>query len=114
MALFFDQAWFDAKLAQRGLDRAVLAAVSGLSPDDLALVFKDQRELTLAEVAAFAELLGVSPAQIAEHAGRGTPQPRQEPGASPGAHTDPAVLSGRLDQIERRLLRIEQALGIGR
>ena len=75
MALFFDAEWFDARLAERGLSRAVLASVSGMSEAELTLAFKDQRELSAAEVAAFAELLGVTPAQVAHHAGVSTPVP---------------------------------------
>jgi len=75
MALFFDADWFDAQLSERGLSREVLAAVAGLRPDELALVFKDQRELSAAEVAAFAELLGVTPAKVADRAGVSTPVP---------------------------------------
>jgi hypothetical protein len=60
MALFFDAAWFDARLAERGLTRATLAAVGGLSEADLELLFKDQRELSPGEVVIFAELLGAA------------------------------------------------------
>jgi transcriptional regulator with XRE-family HTH domain len=60
MALFFDAPWFDGKLAERGLSRAVLAAAAGLGEAELAEVFKDQRELSAGQVAAFAELLGVT------------------------------------------------------
>ena len=35
MALFFDQPWFDTRLAERGLTRAVLAAATGLTEADL-------------------------------------------------------------------------------
>ena len=36
MALFFDGAWYDQRLSERGLSRAVLAAVAGIasSPRD--------------------------------------------------------------------------------
>ena len=54
MALFFDYAWFERKLAARGLSRGGLAAAAGLSAEDLALVFKDQKELSAGQVAAFA------------------------------------------------------------
>ncbi|MDB5431195.1 MAG: DNA-binding protein [Caulobacter sp.] len=81
MALFFDRDWFDARLAERAISRDVLAAVSGISPTELDDVFKDQRELSVAEVAAFAELLGVTPAEIAHHAGVSTPVPGQDAGA---------------------------------
>lgn len=97
MALFFDPDWFDAKLAERGLSRAVLAAVSGMSEADLALVFKDQRELSAAEVAAFAELLGASPAEIAEHAGISTPVPADDP-------------LERIAALERRMAALEAEL----
>jgi uncharacterized protein YceH (UPF0502 family) len=69
MALFFDQAWYDARLAERGLDRAVLAAAAGMSEAELALAFKDQRELSMREVSVFAELLGVPAAEAASRAG---------------------------------------------
>ncbi len=98
MALFFDVAWFEALLTERGLDRAPLAAGAGMSQAELGLVFKDQRELSAAEVAAFAELLGASPAEIAEHAGVSTP--------TPGADASEA----RLTRIEARLAAVEAAL----
>ncbi len=102
MALFFDRDWFDAKLAERGLSRAVLAAVSGMSEADLALVFKDQRELSAAEVAAFAELLGASPAEIAEHAGVSTPVPVEDPLARI------AALEQRVAVLEAELARLRR------
>lgn len=58
MTLFFDAAWFEGKPKERGLSRAVLARVAGLTPDELVLVFKDQREVSAGQVSAFAELLG--------------------------------------------------------
>ncbi|WP_293677633.1 helix-turn-helix domain-containing protein [uncultured Phenylobacterium sp.] len=79
MALFFDASWFDGKLAERGLSRAVMAAVAGLSEAELALVFKDQREVSAGQVAAFAELLGASAAEVAERAGVSTPRPSEDP-----------------------------------
>lgn len=75
MALFFDKAWYEARLAERGLDSAVLAAAAGLSEAELTLAFKDQRELSMREVSAFAELLGVSPAEAASRAGVRPPPP---------------------------------------
>ena len=101
MALFFDADWFDARLAERGLTRATLAAVCGLSEADIALLFKDQRELSPGEVVIFAELLGAAPAEIADRAGVSTRAPVADP------------LEARLGAIEERLARIEAAL-IGR
>ena len=75
MALFFDAEWFNARLAERLLSPEALAAASGMDLADLALVFKDQRELSAAEVAVFAEMLGATPGEIALHAGVSTPIP---------------------------------------
>lgn len=69
MALFFDAGWYDQRLSERGLSRAILAAAAGMTEAELALAFKDQRELSVKEVAAFAELLGVSPGEAASRAG---------------------------------------------
>jgi uncharacterized protein YceH (UPF0502 family) len=94
MALFFDAAWFDAALAERGLSRAVLAAAAGLTEPELDLVYKDQRELSPREVAAFGEVLGVGAAEIARQAGVSTPTPR---------HEEPT----RLDRLEARVAALE-------
>ncbi|MFZ5668627.1 MAG: DNA-binding protein [Pseudomonadota bacterium] len=99
MALFFDQSWFEARLAERGLSRAVLAAAGGLSEAELALAWKDQRELSSAEVAAFAELLGVTAAEVADRAGISTPRP----GADPLARI--AALERRVAALEAELAR---------
>ena len=75
MALFFDASWYDERLAERGLTRAVLAAAVGLTEVELALIFKDQRELSIREVSVFAEVLGVSIAEAASRAGVRPPPP---------------------------------------
>ncbi len=98
VALFFDVAWFEARLDERRLNRAALAAGAGMSEAELALVLKDQRELSAAEVTAFAELLGATPAEIAEHAGVSTPVPRAD------------AANDRLARIEARLAAVEAAL----
>lgn len=97
MALFFDSGWFDARLAERGLSREVLAAAAGMSVAELALAFKDQRELSATEVAAFAELLGETPAEVADRAGVATPVPREDP-------------AGRIAALERRVAALEAEL----
>lgn len=97
MALFFDVEWYEARLAERGLSRAVLAAVSGMSEAELGLVFKDQRELSAAEVAAFAELLGVEAAEAATRAGVGVRAPGMDPLA-------------RIAELERRVAALEAKL----
>ena len=103
MALFFDAPWFDGKLAERGLDRVALAAMAGLSETDLALVFKDQRELSAGQVAAFAELLGVTPAEVADRAGVSTPVP----GVSGDVGQKIAALERRVAALEAALARLK-------
>ena len=100
MALFFDAPWFDAKLSERDLSRSVMAAVAGLSDAELAEVFKDQRELSAGQVAAFAELLGVTPAEVADRAGVSTPTP----GASADARI--AALEKRVAALEAEIARL--------
>ena len=103
MALFFDAAWFDARLGERGLSREAMAAVAGLSPADMALVFKDQREVSALEVAIFAELLGVEPAEVAAHAGVSTRIPGQD---DAGARI--AALERRVAALEAELARLRE------
>lgn len=100
MALFFDQAWYDARLAERGLDRSVLAVAAGLSEAELALVFKDQRELSMREVAVFAELLGVTPAEAASRAGVRPPPV--------GDSQRIAVLEARVAALEAELAALKR------
>jgi hypothetical protein len=99
MALFFDAEWFDARLAERGLSRGVLAAAAGMSRAEVDLAFKDQRELSAGEVAVFADLLGVPAGEVADRAGVSTPTPGQ---ASP--------VEGRLQGLERRVAVLEAEL----
>ncbi|HEY8618147.1 DNA-binding protein [Phenylobacterium sp.] len=99
MALFFDAEWFDARLAERGLSRRVLAAAAGMSEADINLAFKDQRELSAGEVGVFAELLGVDAREVADRAGISTPTPGQ---ASP--------VDERLAALERRVAALEAEL----
>jgi uncharacterized protein YceH (UPF0502 family) len=100
MALFFDAEWFDARLAQRGLSREVLAAGAGLSDAELALAYKDQREISTREVALFAELLGVEAGEVARRAGVSTPAPGQADEARI------AVLERRVAALEAEVARL--------
>ena len=100
MALFFDAAWYDAKLFERGLTRVVLAVAAGMDEADLALAFKDQRELSMQEVSVFAELLGVSIAEAASRAG-----------VRPPAVSDAqrlAALEARVAALELELARLKR------
>jgi len=96
MALFFDAAWFDAKLASVHLARGDLARALGLSESQIAEMWKDQRELSAAQVAIIASLLGVNAKEIAERAGISTPIPQDN--------------SMNMSQLDARLARIERSL----
>jgi len=103
LALFFDAPWFDGKLEERGLSRAVMAAVAGLSEDELALVFKDQREVSAGQVSAFAELLGVPAAEVADRAGVSTPAP-----AASAADAQIQALEKRVAALEAEIAKLRR------
>ncbi|MGZ6049772.1 MAG: helix-turn-helix domain-containing protein [Phenylobacterium sp.] len=103
MALFFDAEWFDERLAERGLTREVMGAAAGLSAAELALVFKDQREISAADVAVFAELLGVTSAELANRAGISTPVP----GQIAGTDAKLAALERRVAALEAEVARLK-------
>jgi len=105
MALFFDQLWYDARLAERGLSRTVLAAVAGMTGEELALAYKDQRELTAAQIAAFAELLGVPLAEAARRAGVGVHA--AAPAEVPPLERRVAVLEARVAALEAEIARLK-------
>jgi transcriptional regulator with XRE-family HTH domain len=92
MALFFDSRWFDARLEALGLSRADIAGALGITSEQLAEMWKDQRELSANDVRILSALLAVGPEEIARRAGVSTPVPRID------------------DPISERLNRIEQAL----
>jgi transcriptional regulator with XRE-family HTH domain len=102
MALFFDQAWFDARLAALNLTRGPVAAALGLSEAELAEVWKDQRELRGPQVTILAGLLGVTPEEVAHRAGVSTPVPKAEP-----TLTD---LAARVARLEAELAALKLRL----
>jgi hypothetical protein len=103
MALFFDQAWFNARLATVNLDQGHVAAALGLTPEQVADVWKDQRELRAREVAVLAALLGAAPAEIASRAGVSTPVPTAEPTL--------AELAARVEELEAEVARLKARQG---
>ncbi|HET7334762.1 MAG TPA: helix-turn-helix transcriptional regulator [Rhizomicrobium sp.] len=108
MALFFDSEWFDAKLKIAGLSRATLAAALGLGDDEIADIWKDQREISAREVALIAALLGVSAKDVATYAGVSTPVPLAQNESAP---TDDARMIGNaLRDLSTRLCHVETTL----
>ncbi|HEY9234237.1 MULTISPECIES: helix-turn-helix domain-containing protein [Phenylobacterium] len=95
MALFFDRQWFEEKLVERGLNQRIMAAAAGMTEAELALVFKDQRELSAEEVGIFADLLGTPAPEIADRAGVSTPTPGQ------------SDLAGRVLALEKKVAALE-------
>ena len=95
MALFFDGAWFDQRLASLGLVRATVAMALGLSDREIGEIWKDQRELSARDVAILANLLDTTPSEVAERAGISTPVPK------PASSADPSWKA-----LEERLVRV--------
>lgn len=102
MALFFDQAWFDARMSALALTRAPVAAALGFTEEELAEVWKDQRELRAAQVTILAGLLGVTPEEVASRAGVSTPVPKAEPTLS--------ELATRLARLEAEVVALKARL----
>ncbi len=104
MALFFDAQWFDAQLAARGLSRDVAARALGLDAEQVAELWKDQRELSVRDVRTLGQLLGVPAQEIAHRAGVSTPIPKEAP-ADNGAAL--AEMNERLARVERSLVELK-------
>jgi transcriptional regulator with XRE-family HTH domain len=100
MALFFDSEWFDTRLAAAGLARANVAAALGISDQQVAELWKDQRELTADNVRVLSLLLAAPAAEIASRAGVSTPVPKD-------ASSD---IGARLARIESDLAEIKALL----
>jgi transcriptional regulator with XRE-family HTH domain len=99
MALFFDQAWFDARLKELGATRDDVAQLLKLSQEQVAELWKDQRELRGAEVQTLAAYLKAAVAEVASRAGVSTPLP-----------AEPKAVEQRLDEMNERLTRIERMI----
>jgi transcriptional regulator with XRE-family HTH domain len=100
MALFFDSAWFDARLSALGMKRDDVASVLGLTKEQVAKLWKDQRELKADDVRLLASLIGAPVAEVADRAGVSTPVPKEAPDA----------IEARLDRIEAQLNAMHKLL----
>ena len=105
MALFFDQEWFDQRLAELGRAHDDVAKLLNISLREVAEIWKDQRELQPHEVSALAQLLEAAPAEIADHAGVATPIPEESAG-----DVDMGLLLQRFDELSGRLQRVERVV----
>lgn len=104
MALFFDAAWFDARLAEKSLDRGDLAACAGLERSALHQLFVHERTPTAAELSAFAGLLDVSIVEISLRCGVANPE---APPAEEDAGQRIESMEARLDEIDQWLDALE-------
>ena len=105
MALFFDQVWFDERLKTLGLSHEDVASELGLPLTELAAIWKDQRELTPANVAVLADVLIAEPEDVARRAGISTPMRVEGPVAA--ATSD---LEARVRELEARVAVLEKQL----
>ncbi|MBL8544805.1 MAG: hypothetical protein JNJ63_13440 [Hyphomonadaceae bacterium] len=96
MSLFFDAAWFDAKLAERGLDRGDLASAAQIERAALHSIYSDERAATAAELAAFAMLLQADLVEVTLRAGVAA-RPAEAEGDA----------DARIESIEARLNAID-------
>lgn len=98
MSLFFDADWFDAKLTERGLDRAALAIALGLERSELHRIFTNERAPTIEEMDVFARVLQTDLLEITLRSGVAER-------AAPSADT-----TDRIESIEARLKAIDDWL----
>ncbi len=103
MSLFFDAEWFDAKLAERGLDRAALAVAAGLDRAELHRVFSNDRAPTAEELSSFAKVLGADIVEITLRSGVAVRT--SDPDA--GADKKLEDIEARLDAIDDWLKQFE-------
>jgi hypothetical protein len=99
MSLFFDADWFDAKLAERGLDRGTLAEAASIERADLHAIYVNERAANAAELDAFARALSVDIVEVTLRSGIATRDTE--------AHED---TSSRIESIEARLDAIDSWL----
>jgi len=110
MALFFDAAWFDARLAENGLDRNAMAACAGLERSELHRLFIHERAPTAPELNAFAQLLGADIVEISLRCGVANPD--APPLEDPGQRIE--SMEARLDEIDAWLASLEAGKAVKR
>jgi len=123
MGIFFDQDWFDGRLAQVGLTRAAMARAAGMTIDEIEMVFSDRRELEGPEIHAIARVLDADPREIASRSGAAEPSEpamredainlRPARNAAPEFAVTRDVIAGiheRMDRLERLIEVVIQKL----
>lgn len=105
MALFFDQSWFDERLARQGKSRDDVAFALRISREAVDEIFKDQRELSPNQVTMLARVMAEPLDEVVLRAGIATPTPAAIP-----VKPENAVLLAKLEAMEQRLIRMEQSM----
>lgn len=103
MALFFDADWFDAKLAEKGLDRTALAVAAGIERTELHAIFTNERAPTAEEMNTFAAVIGASLVEVTLRCGVATRDASPEAGAEDRIEN----IEARLDAIDNWLKEFE-------
>lgn len=98
MSLFFDAAWFDARLAERGLDRGDLAVAAQIERAALHSIYSNERAASAVELAAFASVLQADLVQVTLRAGVA---------ARPAEVEAEGDADSRIESIEARLNAID-------
>lgn len=106
MALFFDQEWFDAMLSAKGANREDIGRLLQLTADQVAELWKDQRELKAPEVLAISRFLNVPAEEIALRAGISTPAPK----AAENVKSRVGALEDRVMRLEGVISELQSAL----
>jgi hypothetical protein len=103
MSLFFDAAWFDARLTARRAERGDLAAAAGLDRAELHRVFTNERAATAQELQAFAAFLDADLVEVALRSGV------TQRGAEVAVDSQARISSieARLDQIDDWIAELE-------
>lgn len=111
MALFFDQDWFQGRLADVGRTHDALASAAGLTLEELAAVWKDQMEVTGEMVAGFADILNAAPDEIASRCGLSTPDPSDIASKTEARDPEPEEdMKAMLGEALTRLNRLEEGM----
>lgn len=105
MSFFFDAAWFDARLAQCGIDRNALAARTGIERNALHQLFANERAATSQELQALADALAANLVEVTLRAGVSV-RVREEEQATPAARIED--IEARLDAIDHWLEEFER------
>ncbi|WP_018995690.1 hypothetical protein [Hirschia maritima] len=113
MALFFDYEWFDDRLKSLGLGRDSLARNSGMTVDEIDMIFDDRRAISVSEIHSFADTLSVNPEIIAKYCGvsdLALETRIQETAGGPESGIETGVSREMIMGLHERIDRVEQLL----